>query len=258
MKPLPDTELLHLTRHDHVAQIEMRLPAPGFISLEVNRALADTLETLDRDDDVRAVVLSSQNKVFCAGADLSSAGEGSPPDVPAFYRQAMRLFRTRKPIVAAVAGPAIGAGLGLALVADFRISCRAARFCANFNRLGLHPGFGMTVTLPRLVGEQNAALLFYTGRRIDGDTAHRLGLLDELVDDDKVLERALELATEIAASGPLAVEATRETLRLGLADRIVAANARELQSQFTQLPTEDFKEGVLAMAQRRMPVFRRR
>lgn len=254
----PPMHALQVIPHGPVTQLEMDLRPPGFVDETLVRGLADALEALDLEDDCRAVVLSARGKVFCAGADLGAAAAGELPDIHAFYGQAMRLFRTRKPIVAAVQGPAVGAGMGLALVADFRIAGRSARFCANFNRLGLHPGFGMSVTLPRVVGEQHAALLFYTGRRIDGEAALRMGLVDELVDDDQVLPRALELAAELAESAPLAVESTRATLRLGLAERITEANQRELKIQCGQLPTADFREGVLAMAERRLPVFHRR
>ena len=102
------------------------------------------------------------------------------------YKEAIRLFRTKKPIIGAIHGAAVGGGLGLALVPDFRVTCAEARFSANFNRLGFHPGFGLTVTLPRLVGAQQAALLFYTGRRISGDEAVRLGLADVLVPQAEV------------------------------------------------------------------------
>ena len=102
-------------------------------------------------------------------------------------------------------GAAVGGGLGLALVADFRVTCQEARFSANFNRLGFHPGFGLTATLPRLVGAQQAALLFYTGRRIPGDEAVRIGLADVLVPQAEVRSAAQALALEIAQSAPLAV-----------------------------------------------------
>lgn len=148
--------------------------------------------------------------------------------------------------------------MGLAVAADFRVTCAEARFCANFNRLGFHPGFGLSVTLPRLVGAQQAAQLFYTGRRISGEEALRIGLADVLVAADQVREAALDLAAEIAISAPLAVESTRETLRLGLADAVRSANERELAIQRVQFATEDFKEGVAAMAQRRLPSFLRR
>src|SRR6185436_20373861 len=122
------------------------------------------------------------------------------------YKEAIRLFRTRKPVVGAIHGAAVGGGLGLALVPDFRVTCAEARFSANFTRLGFHPGFGLTTTLPRLVGVQQAALLFYTGRRIGGQEAQRIGVADLLVAQDQVRTSAIELAREIAASAPLAVQ----------------------------------------------------
>ena len=110
------------------------------------------------------------------------------------YQQAVRLFRTKKPVVAAVQGAAVGGGLGLSLVADFRVASPDSRFTANFNRLGFHPGFGLSITLPRVVGPQKAALLFYTGRRIDGNEAHAIGLVDVLVPQDELRAAALSLA----------------------------------------------------------------
>lgn len=261
------TDLI-VTRDQHIARIELSRPPHNFVDADLMRRLAEALFCLDHEESCRAIVLASGVGTFCAGADFSgtaqagasgaSGASGVSRDPSAFYEQAMKLYRSRKPIVAAVEGAAIGAGLGLALLADFRVTCREARFSANFNRLGFHPGFGMSVTLPRLVGEQQAALLFYTGRRIDGEEAVRIGLADALVDKGEVLSRATALAHEIAASAPLAVESTRETLRLGLAERIVAANRRELEIQRVQFATADFREGVAAMAERRAPLFQRR
>jgi len=248
-----------VSQAQHVTVVELSRPPHNFVDVNVMRELAEAFAQCDADDECRAVLLCSGVGTFCAGADFSGAERGSVANDPsAFYAQAMKLYRNRKPIVAAVEGPAIGAGLGLALVADFRVTCPEARFSANFNRLGFHPGFGLSLTLPRLVGEQQAARLFYTGRRIGGDEAVAIGLADELVPKDQVQARALALAGDIALSAPLAVESTRETLRLGLADRIVEINQRELAIQRVQFATEDFREGVAAMAQRRDPTFRRR
>lgn len=144
------------------------------------------------------------------------------------------------------------------MAADFRVTCAQARFSANFNRLGFHPGFGLSATLPRLVGMQQASLLFYTGRRIDGEEAVRIGLADALVQADEVRGSALEMARQIALSAPLAVESTRATLRQGWADEVTRANRHERALQKVQFATQDFKEGVRAMAQRRDPVFARR
>jgi enoyl-CoA hydratase/carnithine racemase len=250
---------------DFVATVEIRRPPHNFFDFELIRGLADAFAALDEDPACRAIVLAAQGKSFCAGANFGDgrglADDGSVPGrsggraTEHLYLEAVRLFRTRKPIVGAIHGPAIGGGLGLALVPDFRVTCPEARFSANFTRLGFHPGFGLTVTLPDLVGRRNAGLMFYTSRRIKGEEAHRMGLADVLVPLDRVRGAALELAQEIAECAPLGVMATRATLRQGLADRVRAATEHELAEQTRLRRTRDFKEGVKASAERRRPEF---
>jgi enoyl-CoA hydratase/carnithine racemase len=199
-------------------------------------------------------VLAASGPSFCAGADFSTE-DGGERDPSVFYAQAMRLFDCSKPVVAAVHGAAIGAGLGLALAADFRVTCREARLSANFTRLGIHPGFGISVTLPLLIGQQQAALMLYTGRRLCGDEAMVIGLADILAPQAEVRQRAMSLAADIAESAPLAVQSTRKTLRTDLAQAVRKTNQRELALQREQFATQDFREGVAAMAARRAPVF---
>jgi len=249
-----------------VATVEIRRPPHNFFDFELIKGLADCFEALDRDPTCRAIVLAAQGKSFCAGANFGDGsdltGEGQIPGrtggstTAHLYLEAVRLFRTQKPIVGAIHGAAVGGGLGLALVPDFRITCPEARFSANFTRLGFHPGFGLTVTLPELIGRRYAELMFYTGRRIRGEEAHRIGLADVLVPLDLVRAAALELAHEIASSAPLAVVATRATLRQGLAKRVRAATDHELAEQTRLRQTEDFREGVKASAERRPPEFK--
>jgi enoyl-CoA hydratase/carnithine racemase len=248
---------------NHVATVEIRRPPHNFFDVKLIGELASAYEALDRNDECRAIVLCSQGKSFCAGANFggkdASSDAGSRDESTAqLYREAVRLFKTGKPVVAAVHGPAIGGGLGLAVSADFRVTCPEATFSANFTRLGFHPGFGLTVTLPQLIGQTPAALLFYTSRRIKGGEAHRLGLADVLVNQEQVRTAALALATEIAANAPLGVAATRATLRRGLAERIAEATDRELAEQSRLRKTDDFREGVRASTERREPEFRAR
>ena len=240
---------------DHVATVRLRRPPNNFFSVAMIRELADALEAVDADDDARVVVLAADGKHFCAGADFAAPRTDSTGEL---YREATRLFTTRKPIVAAIQGAAVGGGLGLALAADFRIGAPEARLSANFARLGFHQGFGLSVTLPRLVGNQRAAELLYTGRRVGGDEAARIGLLDDVVPLSVLHESARGLAAEIAGSAPLAVESIRATLRAGLADEIRSATAHEATEQGRLRGTDDFREGTAAMAERRPPVFRRR
>ena len=187
-----------------VATVEMCKPPHNFFTIPLIRALADAFEDLEADRRCHAIVLAAQGTSFCAGADFSNR-EATPPQrspraLNPIYDEAIRMFACRKPVVAAVQGPAIGGGLGVALVADFRVTCPEAKFSANFNRLGFHPGFGLTATLPRLVGVQKAAMLFYTGRRINGTEAAAMGLADLLVPQDQVRMEAQKLAREIAIS----------------------------------------------------------
>ena len=249
------------TQEGPVGIIELARPPHNFFDYLTVEEIATALERFDADEACRAVVLAAAGRSFCAGADQSvrsepgQAGGSYGQYGRHLYKEAMRIFRTRKPVIAAVHGAAIGGGLGLACAADFRVTCTEARFSANFTRLGFHPGFGLTELLPRLVGQQAAALLFLTGKRIDGTEAVRLGLADLLVPQDEVRAAALRLAGEIAAAAPLAVQATRHTLRRGFAEAFERATEREYIEQDWLRRTEDFAEGVAAAKERRDPIF---
>lgn len=240
-----------VTKAGPVATLEIDRPPHNHVSVELMSEIADALEALDLDKDTWAIVLCSAGKNFCAGADLAG-GKLSPEQTPSFnplYVQATRLFSSKKPIVAAVQGAAVGAGLGLALVADFRIATPDARFAANFVKIGFHPGFGLTYSLPRLIGLQRANLMFLTGRRIKSDEALTWGLIDEVADDARAA--AHRMAAEIAENAPLAVQSTRATLRGDIAAAVKAQTDHEHVEQTWLRKTADFAEGVKSVAERR-------
>ena len=251
----------------HIALVEIRRPPNNFFDIPLIKDIAGAFESFDEDSNIRAIVLAAQGKAFCAGANF---GDGSTldaqgrrsnepgPGVAPLYIEGNRLFRTKKPIIAAVHGAAVGGGLGLAMVADFRVTCPEARFCANFTRLGFHPGFGLTVTLPAVIGETKAALMFYTSRRVPGDEAYAMGLADVLVRQDQVRDAAIKLAAEIGENSPLGLIATRMTMRGGIADRVREATDHELEEQTRLRKTDDFREGVKSVSERRAPDFKGR
>ena len=245
-------------RDGAVALLEIDRPPFNFVSVELMRDLADALEAVDQERELRASVLAAAGKSFCAGADLASptgVGGSGMEAINPLYVQAVRLFSANKPIVAAVQGAAVGAGLGLALVADFRIASPEARFSANFVKLGFHPGFGISHTLPRVVGMQRAQLMCLTGRRIKADEALGWGLVDQLVPTSELRGAALALARELAENAPLAVQATRATMRAGLAAAVKTQTDHELLEQTALRKTADFAEGVRSVNERRPGVF---
>ena len=242
----------------HVALAIIDHPPNNHANTPLMRDLADALEALDADPRCRAVVLAAEGRVFCGGADLQAPNavtRGDGAGINPLYDEAVRLFSNKKPIVAAVQGAAVGAGLGLALVADFRIAAPQARFAANFVKLGFHAGFGISHTLPRLVGLQRASLMLQTARRIRADEALAWGLVDAVVPLERVREAAVALAQEIAGNAPLAVQSTRATLREGLAAAVRAQTDHEFAEQQRLMKTSDFAEGVRAVNERRPGVF---
>ena len=247
--------------NDFVATVEIQRPPNNFFDAALIETLAATLADMDADPGVRAIVLCSAGKHFCAGNNYGGKEDSAKSSMPRsatppsegnpIYTAAVKLFATQTPVIAAIQGAAIGGGFGLALMPDFRVACPEARFSANFVKLGFHPGFGLTHTLPRLIGQQQASLMFQTGKRIDGEEAARIGLIDRLTSQDKLRDEARALASEIAENAPLAVTSVRQTLRDGLPDAIKRATDHEFAEQYRLQQTEDHKEGIRAVAERR-------
>ena len=239
-------------RGAHVGVVCLRRPPNNYFDTALVAAVADAYEALAASAWCRAVVLTSEGRHFCAGLDFAS---NANQDIAELYRQARRLFAAPLPVVAAVRGAAVGGGCGLALSADFRVATAGSRFSANFSRLGFHHGFALSVTLPGAVGQQAAADLLLTGRRVGGEEALALGLVDRLAEEDDLEDDAATYAGELAAAAPLAVRAIRATLRRGLLERVGEAMDHESAEQRRLRDTADFAEGVRASAERREPRF---
>lgn len=268
---MTDTEPVTVERAgDHVALVTLRRPPHNYFDVAMMRTLADRYDEADADPSVRVIVLAGEGRNFCAGANFGGDGDrtaaiefdDAPDGASALYAEATRVFSIGTPVVAAVQGIAIGGGLGLAVSADFRVGGPSTRFCANFSRLGLHQGFGLSVSLPRVVGQQHALDMLLTGRRVGADEAFRFGLADRIVpggagadEPGAIRDGALSLAAELAEAAPLAVRSIRATQRAGLADDVAKVTAHEAAEQATLRATADFDEGIAASLERRAPRF---
>jgi enoyl-CoA hydratase/carnithine racemase len=236
-----------------VGFVRLRKPPHNFVDADDLAALKDALVTV-AGSGARAIVLTTEGKNFCAGAVLTSSGD-SASGIRDAYKVVPDLFAVPIPVVAAVQGKAVGAGLGLALSADFRVGTQRTAFSAPFSLLGFHPGFGLTATLPRLVGPQRAARMMYTGEPVVGDQALAWGLCDEIATEEELSEAARQFALRIASAAPLAVRSIRQTLRAGAAQQVRNVLEGELRQQERLMRTKDYAEGVAAAAERRVPRF---
>jgi enoyl-CoA hydratase/carnithine racemase len=216
-----------------------------------------------RADDPRVVVVTGDGAYFSAGADLDGplqidAGGGHTPAERSFmlYAPFLGVLELEVPVIAAMNGHAVGGGFGLALACDIRIAARRARYGANFCRLGLAPGMGISYLLPRVIGAARAAEMIFGAELIDGDRAAAIGLCAEALEAHEVLPRAMALATRIAENAPLAVRASKALLREALGWRVVAHAGLEAARQAETLASADAAEGVRALLEKRPPVFR--
>lgn len=248
---------LSLTRDGHVAVLEIHRPPANYFDGSLIAQIADAAEEVDADKDVRAIVLRSEGKHFCAGANFGGDEMGGDrvANSERVYRGAVRLFRIKVPVIAAVQGSAVGGGLGLACAADFRVASPSTRFHANFSLLGFHAGFGLSVTLPAIVGQQHAMDMLFASRRVSGERALEIGLADRLVPDGEQSDEAMRWAHEIADVAPLAVRSMKQTLRGNLADLVSTALDRELQEQAWLWSTKDSAAGIAANIKREKAIF---
>lgn len=251
---MSDSDVTVTVGDDLVATVEITRGPNNYFNPTVIADLADAFERLDADPACRAIVLCSEGRHFCAGADFT--GEMTEPGAAErVYQHGIRLFGVGVPVVAAVQGAAIGGGVGLALAADFRIATPKSRFTVNFSRLGFHQGFGLSETLPYAVGSVRAAELLYSGRSVLGEEALAIGLCEELAEPDDLRERARAFAAGFVGSAPLAVQSIKATLRRGLTERVRGVLDHELAEQTRLRRTQDFREGIKATSERRPPRF---
>ena len=232
------------------------------MSPELLDAFSEQIEVARNDTDIRCLLITGRGRCFSAGADLRSSLQRSDLGKPsreasyAMYEPFLQVLDVQVPVVAALNGHTVGGGFGLALLADIRVANRDSKYGANFARLGIHSGLGISYLLPRLVGPAEAAELLFTGSLISGSDALRIGLVSHAVEAEDVLPTAFRIARGIAGSAPLAVQTMKASIRRGLGWQIRRAALEEAGLQAESLETEDAKEGISAILQKREPEFR--
>lgn len=263
--------LLRIERDGDIALLTFQDPERlNAMTEAMGHALHAAVGEIRGDETLRAAVLTGAGRAFSAGGDLAMieskarAAAASPGGavreanrsfMERFYRLYLSVRELPFPTVASIHGPAIGAGLCVALACDLRVAARDAKLGLNFVRLGIHPGMGASWTLPRLVGPARAAELLFTGRTLDGAEAAEIGLVNRAVAREEVLPEALALAREIAGSAPLAVRGTKQALAQTLDTTLDAQLGFEAEQQSHNYETRDLREGIDATREKRAPRF---
>jgi enoyl-CoA hydratase len=227
---------------------------------QVMDELCSALETLDRDDAIRVLVVTGSERAFAAGADIGEMAEASPIDMLRTNRIAQwdRVRRIGKPVIAAVAGWCLGGGCELAMALDLIVAAESARFGQPEINIGVIPGAGGTQRLTRAVGKSVAMEMILTGEPIDAREAHRLGLVARVVPNELVVEDALALAAKIAMKSPLALRLAKEAVNAAYEMSLTDALAHERRLFYLLFASEDQKEGMAAFLEKRDPDFKGR
>jgi 2-(1,2-epoxy-1,2-dihydrophenyl)acetyl-CoA isomerase len=230
---------------------------------DLSTSLNEALGRIEKDDSVQVVVITGAGRGFCAGGDLAAIGKGrqtgATHELEPLLRsgmQAVLKMRTMpQPVIAAVNGPAAGAGMNIALAADIRIASDLASFGENFARVGLFPDYGGTWFLPQLVGPSVAAELFYTGEMIDAATALRLGIVNRVVPVNQLETEVKTLAQKIAQGPPVAIRAVKRAIFGSEKAELVKALDHEVKEQIRCYLSEDCNEGIRAFFEKRPAKF---
>ena len=261
-------EDLTLERDGQVAIVTLRRPQKlNALGTALQTEIPAVCAEVGADDDIRALIITGEGRGFSSGADLTRPQDTDPDAVLSqdarldeygwVGRQALAVYGLEKPTIAAVNGVAAGGGMSLALACDLRVGSAQSRFKTVFIERNLSPDCGLSYFLPRIVGYSRAVDLIFTSRTIEGEEAHRFGLLDRFVDHDQLLDESLKLANEIAIWPPLAMRSAKRTVQRNLqADDLAEALRNETAGlRFSRLAPNDAKESRLSFLEKRPPRF---
>lgn len=261
------TNFIKTSLKDHVFTLTLNRPeAANAFHLPMIDELISTLERADYDPDVRVILITGEGKNFCAGGDVkametkSEMFSGEPDELRRNYQKGIQripqtMERLQKPIIAAVNGAAIGAGCDFACMCDLRIGSDRTKMGETFSKLALVPGDGGTYFLPRIIGYSKAMEMFLTGKIYDGAQCLNMGLLNDCVSDDALMEKAFELSKTIAENAPTAIQMTKKAMKVSyLKDLQTSLDLLAAFQGITQR-TQDHFEGINALKEKRAPKF---
>lgn len=254
------SDALVLTQiESYVATVRLNRPEKlNALSPEMLRALAETLERLNADEQVRVIVLYGGERAFAAGADIEAMAKAGPVDIYLRNTRALwrRIWAIDKPVIAAVRGVAFGGGCELALGCDLIVAGETARFAQPEIKLGIMPGAGGTQRLARAIGPARAMEMVLTGEPLSAQAALQASLLNRVVPDERVLAEALELASVVAERPAVAVRLARQALRYGHERTLLEGMELERRNYLMTYDTQDQKEGMAAFLEKRKAEFK--
>jgi len=224
-------------------------------------ALQEALDSCERNDEVRAIIITGEGKAFCAGQDFAEAVDPDGPELQAIVRDHYnpiieRIRNIEKPVIAAVNGVAAGAGANIALACDVTIAKKSASFIQAFSKIGLIPDSGGTFFLPRIIGMQKALALMFTGDKVSAEQAEQLNMIYKAVDDDAFESEVLAFSETIAAMPTRGLGLTKKAVNESFTNNLTQQLALEETLQTEAGETYDFREGVNAFLEKRKPVFK--
>lgn len=256
-----------LQRADGIGTVTLNRPDKlNAFAARMRQEVAEAVRTMAADDSVRVLVLTGAGRAFCAGADIGYMRELLERQDDAAFEALVEAGRavvttirtTAKPVVAAVNGPAAGGGANLALACDVRIASEHASIGQTFNRIGLHPDWGGTYFLPRLVGPAKALELIFTAEMVDAREALRIGLFNRVVPHDRLMKEVTAFARTLAAKPPVALALAKRAIYASEASDLTAMLDVELAHQLECFRTSDANEGLIAFLEKRTPIFQGR
>jgi enoyl-CoA hydratase/carnithine racemase len=256
-----------LEKQDHIGWVTLNRPDKmNAFGGRMRQEIAEVIDDVCADPEVRVIVITGAGKAFCVGGDVTEFVSGetkaltemSPSERPAMSKIVLALNRVEKPVIAAVNGVAAGGGVNLALACDIRIASEKARFGQVFTRRGVHPDWGGIYFLPRLVGYAKACELIFSGDVIDAQEAFKLGMVNKLVPHENLMEVTAQMAKRIAGNAPIPVAFAKRGLQNFYKWDLAQALDYESYVLGVTMKTEDIKEGFTAFLEKREPQFKGR